>query len=143
MLKDGKVQVVEVPNDVFGESFKTIMKEGMNMIISLKEVSTNRVIYFIWHLQKKQSDARLAERFVFVNPALVSKARIGETIKENRSKLIANRLMHAKRANYIFIPYNPDFHWVLVALDTRTLTAHYLDPMQNQPCDDLKEIVNM
>ena len=60
------------------------------------------------HLQKKQSDARLAERFVFVNPALVSKAIMGETIKENRSKLIANRLMHAKRANYIFISYNPE-----------------------------------
>ena len=48
MLNEGKAQGVEVPNDVFGESFKTIMKEGMNMIISLKEVSTNRVIYFIW-----------------------------------------------------------------------------------------------
>ncbi|KAL6349880.1 hypothetical protein AAG906_001767 [Vitis piasezkii] len=35
------------------------------------------------------------------------------------------------------------FHWVLVALDMRTMTAYYLDPMQKQPCDDLKEIVNM
>ncbi|RVW56874.1 hypothetical protein CK203_078519 [Vitis vinifera] len=50
--------------------------------------------------------------------------------RKNRSRLIANRLMHAKRADYIFIPYNPDFHWVLVALDMRTMTAYYLDPMQ-------------
>ncbi|KAL6326021.1 hypothetical protein AAG906_038513 [Vitis piasezkii] len=68
---------------------------------------------------------------------------MGETTKENRSRLIANRLMHAKRADYIFIPYNPDFHWVLVALDMRTMTTYYLDPMQKQPCDDLKEIVNI
>ncbi|XP_059595827.1 uncharacterized protein LOC132254364 [Vitis vinifera] len=68
---------------------------------------------------------------------------MGETTKENRSRLIANRLMHAKRADYILIPYNLDFHWVLVALDMRTMTAYYLDPMQKQPCDDLKEIVNM
>ncbi|RVW24082.1 hypothetical protein CK203_091324 [Vitis vinifera] len=40
--------------------------------------------------------------------ALVSKAGMGETTKENRSRLIANRLMHAKRADYIFIPYNPE-----------------------------------
>ena len=59
------------------------------------------------HLQKKLSDARLTERFVFINLALASKARMGETTKENRSRLIANRLMHAKRADYIFIPYNP------------------------------------
>ncbi|KAL6346226.1 hypothetical protein AAG906_027981 [Vitis piasezkii] len=140
MLKEGKVQGVEVPNHVFGESFKTfLMKEDMDMIILLKEVSTNCVIYYIckifisyqgmWnlnrHLQKKLSDARLIERFVFINPTL-----------ENRSRSIANHLMHAKRADYIFIPYN----LVLVALDMRTMTAYYLDPMQKQPCDDLKEI---
>ncbi|KAL6327735.1 hypothetical protein AAG906_024704 [Vitis piasezkii] len=141
MLNEGKTQGVEVPNDVFGENFKTfLMKEDMDMIISFKEVSANCVLYYIWHLQKKLSDARLTERFAFINPALVSKAGMGETTKENRSRLIANRLMHAKRADYIFIPYNPDFHWVLVALDMRTMTAYYLDPMQKQPCDDLKEI---
>ena len=35
------------------------------------------------------------------------------------------------------------FHWVLVALETKTMTANYLDPMLHQPCDDLKDIVNM
>ncbi|RVW29137.1 hypothetical protein CK203_102561 [Vitis vinifera] len=96
------------------------------------------------HLQKKLSDARLTERFAFINPTLVSKARMGKTTKENKSRLIANRLMHAKCVDYIFIPYNPsNFHWVLVALDIRTMTVYYLDPMQKQPCDDLKEIVNM
>ncbi|KAL6333211.1 hypothetical protein AAG906_028394 [Vitis piasezkii] len=131
MLNEGKAQGVEVPNDVFGESFKTfLMKEDMDMIISLKEVSANCVIYYIWHLQKKLSDARLTEQFVFINPALVSKAGMGKTTKENKSRLIANHLMHAKRVDYIFIPYNPNFHWVLVALDMRTMTAYYLDPMQ-------------
>ena len=35
------------------------------------------------------------------------------------------------------------FHWVLVALETRTMTIYYLDSMLHQPCDDLKDIVNM
>ena len=35
------------------------------------------------------------------------------------------------------------FHYVLVALETRTMTTYYLDPMLHQPCDDLKDIVNM
>eukprot|EP00261_Vitis_vinifera_P034165 XP_019075408.1 PREDICTED: uncharacterized protein LOC109122598 [Vitis vinifera] len=84
MLNEGKTQGVEVPNDVFGKSFKTfLMKEDMDMIISFKEVSANCVIYYIC------------------------------------------------------------FHWVLVALDMRTMTTYYLDPMQKQPCDDLKKIVNM
>ena len=49
MLNEGKTQGVEVPNDVFGERFKTfLMKEDMDMIISFKEVSANCVIYYIW-----------------------------------------------------------------------------------------------
>ena len=30
-----------------------------------------------------------------------------------------------------------------MALDMRKMIAHYLDPMQNQACDDLKDIVNI
>ena len=106
-------------------------------------------------------DAKMKERFAFVNPTLVSKARMGEATKENRSRVIAKRLMNASRAEpkvsfmtvisllYIFLldsHFNKkyfSFHWVLVALETRTMTAYYLDPMLHQPCDDLKDIVNM
>ena len=56
------------------------------------------------HLQKKFSDAQLNEQFVFINPTLISKVRMGETTKENRSTLIANCLMLEKRVDYVFIP---------------------------------------
>ena len=51
-------------------------------------------------------DVEMKERFAFVNPTLVSKAGMGEATKENRSRVIAKRLMNASRADYIFIPYN-------------------------------------
>ena len=35
------------------------------------------------------------------------------------------------------------FHWVLVALEAKKMIAFYLNPMFYQPCDDLKEMVNM
>ena len=53
-------------------------------------------------------DVEMKERFAFVNPTLVSKAGIGEVMKENRSRVIAKRLMNASRVDYIFIPYNPE-----------------------------------
>ena len=53
-------------------------------------------------------DAKMKERFAFVNPTLVSKAGMGEAVKENRSRVIAKQLMNASRADYIFIPYNPE-----------------------------------
>ena len=51
-------------------------------------------------------DTKMAGRFAFVNPALVSKAGMGEASKESRSRLITNRLINANYANFIFIPYN-------------------------------------
>ncbi|KAL6334469.1 hypothetical protein AAG906_016009 [Vitis piasezkii] len=101
--KETKTYPINFPDDVFGESFKTfMMKEDMEMIISSKEV----------HLHRKLIDAKQAKRYVFVNPALVSKAGIGEGNKENRSRM-------------------------------KKMIAYYLDPMAHQPCDDLKDIVNM
>ena len=51
-------------------------------------------------------DVKMKERFAFVNPTLVSKAGMGEATKENRSRV--KRLVNASRAEYIFIPYNPE-----------------------------------
>ncbi|RVW69708.1 hypothetical protein CK203_060599 [Vitis vinifera] len=120
MLATSRAQPIDFPNDVFGESFKTfLMKEDMDMIISSKEVSSNCILYYIWHLHRKLIDAKQVERYVFVNPVLVSKAGMGEGSKEN------------------------SFHWVLVALEMKRMIAYYLDPMASQPCDDLKEIVNI
>ena len=53
-------------------------------------------------------DAKMKERFSFFNPTLVSKAGMGEATKENRSRVIAKRLMNASGADYIFIPYNSE-----------------------------------
>ncbi|RVW93450.1 hypothetical protein CK203_035068 [Vitis vinifera] len=112
MLSTSRTQPINFPDDVFGESFKTfMMKEDMEMIISSKEVSSNCILYYIWHLHRKLIDVKQAERYVFVNPALVSKTGI--------------------------------FHWVLVALEMKKMIAYYFDPMACQPCDDLKDIVNI
>ena len=59
-------------------------------------------------MHRKLIDAKLVLRYVFVNPVLVSKAGMGEGSKENRSRVIADRLRNTKHAEYMFIPYNPE-----------------------------------
>ncbi|RVW13108.1 hypothetical protein CK203_108685 [Vitis vinifera] len=109
MLATSRTEPINFPNDVFGESFKTfLMKEDMDMIISSTKVSSNCILYYIWHLHRKLIDAKQVERYVFVNPVLVSKAGMGEGSKENRSRVIADRLRNTKHAEYMFIPYNPE-----------------------------------
>ena len=49
MFNDKKVKPVDIQRDIFGESFITFpMKEDMDMIISLKEVSDNCIIFYLW-----------------------------------------------------------------------------------------------
>ena len=52
-------------------------------------------------------NAKKPGRFVFVNSTLVSKVGMGETSKENRLRVIVNRLMNTNNADFIFISYNP------------------------------------
>ena len=62
----------------------------------------------IRHLHRKLIDGNQVERYVFVNPALVSKAGMGEGSKENGLRVIVDRLRNAKHAEYMLIPYNPE-----------------------------------
>ncbi|KAL6335825.1 hypothetical protein AAG906_040541 [Vitis piasezkii] len=128
MLSTSRAYPINFLEDVFGESFKTfMMKEDMEMIISSKEVSSNCILYYIWHLHRKLIDAKQAERYVFVNPALVSKFVMFEFVDT------------ILQFSFLFF----SFHWVLVALEMKKMIAYYLDPMACQPCDDLKDIVNI
>ena len=58
------------------------------------------------HLHRKLIDAKQAERYVFVNPVLVSNFGMGEGSKGNKSRVIAKRLKNTKHVEYMFIPYN-------------------------------------
>ncbi|KAL6323585.1 hypothetical protein AAG906_039175 [Vitis piasezkii] len=51
--------------------------------------------------------------------------------------------MECQDAKYVFIPYNPNFHWVLLVIEPKKMIVHYLDPLHHKPCEDLKDIVNM
>ncbi|KAL6318100.1 hypothetical protein AAG906_035245 [Vitis piasezkii] len=131
LLKERMVHALNITKDVFGESCKRfLMNDDMDMIISSIEVSFNYFMFYIWTI-------------CFCKSSFGFQSWNGEASKESRSRVIANRLMNANHADFIFIPYNPGYHWVLVALDTRTMIAYYLDSLQNQPSDDLKEIVNV
>ncbi|KAL6347346.1 hypothetical protein AAG906_016813 [Vitis piasezkii] len=83
--KENEVEV-KSKDDVFGESFKSfLMKEDMDMIISSKEVSSNCILYYI---------------------CISFKSWNGRGSKENKSRVIADRLRNAKHAEYMLIAYN-------------------------------------
>ena len=65
------------------------------------------MLYSTRHLHRKLIEIQHVERYAFIDLTLVSKFGIGEGNKENRSRVIDDRLRNIKRAEYMFIPYNP------------------------------------
>ncbi|RVW19194.1 hypothetical protein CK203_093865 [Vitis vinifera] len=67
----------------------------------------------------------------------------GESFKTFLMKEDMDMIISSKEVSSNCILYYICFHWVLVALKMKRMIAYYLDPMACQPCDDIKEIVNM
>ncbi|KAL6329281.1 hypothetical protein AAG906_015485 [Vitis piasezkii] len=67
----------------------------------------------------------------------------GESFKTFMMKEDMEMIISSKEVSSNCILYYICFHWVLVALEMKKMIAYYLDPMARQPCDDLKDIVNM
>ncbi|KAL6321683.1 hypothetical protein AAG906_031192 [Vitis piasezkii] len=83
-------------------------------------------------LMKEDMDMIISSKEVSSNCILFYICGMGEGSKEN--------ITFTPNVNMVYVSY---FHWVLVALEMKRMIAYYLDPMASQPCDDLKEIVNM
>ena len=49
LLKEGKVDAVNITKDVFGEPFKSfLMNDDMDIIISSTEMLSNYLMFYIW-----------------------------------------------------------------------------------------------
>ena len=49
----------------------------------------------------------MRRKSIFVNPVIVSKAGTTKPKLENRARYIAEGLINSKKAEYIFVSYNP------------------------------------
>ncbi|RVW20636.1 hypothetical protein CK203_109088 [Vitis vinifera] len=81
-------------------------------------------------------------------PVLASKKGKKEIVNEVEVKSKSEKPQDVK--NFEALYWFRKLEWerkqgkqVLVALEMKRMIAYYLDPMASQPCDDLKEIVNM
>ena len=61
---------------------------------------------FLRYLYQEMRDT-MRRKLIFVNPVIVSKAGTTKPKLENRARYIAERLINLRKAEYIFVPYNP------------------------------------
>ncbi|TXG66609.1 hypothetical protein EZV62_007884 [Acer yangbiense] len=60
---------------------------------------------------------------------------------DKRACYIVERLQGSGQNQILLMPYNPGFHWVLVAIDKATLTVYYLDSLINEVETSLNIII--
>ena len=61
---------------------------------------------FLRYLYQEMRDI-MRRKLIFVNPGIVSKDGTTKPKLENRARYIAKRLINSRKAEYIFVPYNP------------------------------------
>ena len=61
---------------------------------------------FLRYLYQEMRDT-MRRKLIFVNPVIVSKAGTTKPKLENRARYIVERLINSRKAEYIFVPYNP------------------------------------
>ncbi|KAJ0086548.1 hypothetical protein Patl1_07961 [Pistacia atlantica] len=101
---------------------------------SLKMFSTmvNRLLPVKALYEKLKGNGGNVNEIDFMSPNSLSIADSTNATgtRTQRAQLLANRLASVKNENLIIVPYNPGFHWVLVAIDMKTLTVYYLDSLR-------------
>ena len=61
---------------------------------------------FLRYLYQEMRET-MRRKLIFVNPVIVSKAGTTKPKLENRARYITERLINSRKAEYIFVPYNP------------------------------------
>ena len=61
---------------------------------------------FLRYLYQEMRDT-MRRKLIFVNPVIVSKVGTTKPKLENIAGYIAERLINSRKAEYIFVPYNP------------------------------------
>ena len=61
---------------------------------------------FLRYLYQEMRDT-MRRKLIFVNKVIVSKAGTTKPKLENRARYIAERLINSRKAEYIFVSYNP------------------------------------
>ncbi|KAL5843150.1 hypothetical protein ACOSQ4_009108 [Xanthoceras sorbifolium] len=130
--------------DPYGNQCPTfVTAEDCRIMIAMTELTVSCINAYIRILYEQLKDDGLLGQFAFINPTSVSLAGGPDNAKrrDERAQAVASFLQKATGTRFIFMPYNPGFHWILVVIDMETMTSYYLDSLRGFVNIDLKNIV--
>ncbi|KAK4344117.1 hypothetical protein RND71_037211 [Anisodus tanguticus] len=56
---------------------------------------------------------------------------------------LCDRLRNGDKGQYLFMPYNPKDHWILIVFNMKRNEVFYLYPLGKAPDTDLERLLNM
>lgn len=91
----------------------------------------------------RASMEKLKKKFVFVNAALASHMSTNDEDYHlsTRVKEVGNAVRGCTVGQLVFMPYNRNFHWMLVVLDLWKDCAMFFDPLNKQIPQDLVSLI--
>ncbi|KAK2657275.1 hypothetical protein Ddye_010327, partial [Dipteronia dyeriana] len=97
-------------------------------------------------LYDELKENEMDDQFGFINPASVSLSSGLANTKRyiETSRMVVKSLENAYQSRYVFIPYNPRYHWILVVIDMLNMQIYYLDSLNGETdeyCEYIESIL--
>ncbi|XP_052288650.1 uncharacterized protein LOC127899333 [Citrus sinensis] len=124
----------------FGVYWESRLDEQIcNEVIEFTELSNSVLEIWIKHLYEEMDNG---SGVIPIQFGCITKLHPSQASYPNRCSYISDLLDKIQIAQIIVFPYNPGGHWVLVAIDMVRRKIYYLDPLGDNPNDELKQMVN-
>ncbi|KAH6787328.1 hypothetical protein C2S52_006880 [Perilla frutescens var. hirtella] len=99
----------------------------------LEPISGACIVVYIWHLYTKLKEENTNDGFLFVNPFSISYAP--KVQRDERARMLAERLESASSDQLVLVPCNVGEHWILTIIQPHKEHVILMDPLAHRNRD--------
>ncbi|KAK9180872.1 hypothetical protein WN944_024008 [Citrus x changshan-huyou] len=141
VMKPGSQVKVDF-EDTFSYKLHTYLTlEEIQDLIDMQELSQNCIVVYMRYLCAETKARLINEKFGFIHPTTLS--FLDESTFKQKAKTLVDRFQELSAKQFIFLPYNPSCHWILLVIDLPSMVVHYLNSVRNEISVDIKKIVTV
>ncbi|KAH6787600.1 hypothetical protein C2S52_007152 [Perilla frutescens var. hirtella] len=133
-IKGGRGILFSLDIDLFGSECDIwIHFEDIVRFYDLEPISGACIVVYIWHLYTKLKEENTNDRFLFVNPFSISYAP--KVQRDERARMLAERLESASSDQLVLVPCNVGEHWILTIIQPHKEHVILMDPLAHRNRD--------
>ncbi|XP_057779817.1 uncharacterized protein LOC130998419 [Salvia miltiorrhiza] len=130
-LIDGLSIEITIKGSVVGDEKNIkvfIVLDNIRHMCELDALEACCIYVYIWRLYKECKKTSLLKKFKFVDPYSMSHDLKVDSAK--KARILASRMCGTLTNQFLLMPCNVGWHWILLVIDPHNDTTYVLDPLK-------------